>query len=156
MKWINLFLCKTVDFLPRIFWQNTSCVWKACVSWLFNVNFIPFEMSSIQTEVCTRVPVWILEDTFCIYDEIPKQVRNESILSSILLTQNRCAKRKTFKFSKLATLCAVVLWQFNYTIRILQIVDWRLQVLITLLQLRLVFGFLVPNYVMFQHLCLTY
>ena len=26
---------------------------------------------------------------------------------SILLTQNRCAKRKTFKFSKLATLCAV-------------------------------------------------
>ena len=77
LKRIDLFLCKNVDFLPRIFWQNTSCVWKACVSWLFNVNFIPFEMSSIQTEVYTRVPVWILEDTFCIYDEIPKQVRND-------------------------------------------------------------------------------
>ena len=77
LKWINLFLCKTVDLLPWIFWQNTSCVWKACVSWLFNVNFIPFEMSSFQTEVCTCVPVWILEDTLCIYDEIPKQVRND-------------------------------------------------------------------------------
>lgn len=28
------------------------------------------------------------------------------------------AKRKTFKFSKLATLCAVGLWQFNFTYKL--------------------------------------